>query len=139
MDRARLYRTRLTNQVAVGDGGWGAWPPNPHHPSTAMRASVQRNGLGARLRGALPPMPVRWVGCIATQPKQSDAKAKQCLGVALLCNAEGGGGRALLRNATSGPYPREACPREAYGMQGLCIVLITGLRNQPFVVHEYFS
>ena len=127
----------------MGDGG--LCPPTPITQAQQCVHPSSGTGLGQGLGGLCPPCPciplgcTRWVGCIATQPKQSDAKAKQCLGVALLCNAEGGGGRALLRNATSGPYPREACPREAYGMQGLCIVLITGLRNQPFVVHEYFS
>ena len=32
------------------------------------------------------------------------------LGVALLCNAEGGGGRALPCNATSGPCPSDGRP-----------------------------
>jgi hypothetical protein len=51
------------------------------------------------------------------------------LGVALQSNAEGGGGRALLRNATSGPCPslHPMHPLHPYGMHGMQGMHGTGL------------
>jgi hypothetical protein len=57
-------------------------------PRSVKRRTVQRNGLG--------PWPVQRNG----------------LGVALQSNAEGGGGRALRSNATSGP-----CPSDGTGLE----------------------
>jgi hypothetical protein len=98
----------VLHRFAWGMGVGGLCPPspNPHRTGKAPQAK-------------------RCTGCDATQAEQSDAKAKGCksnalglhcfamrasvqrngLGVALQGNAEGGGGRALRSNATSGPCP----------------------------------
>jgi hypothetical protein len=98
---------------AVGVGGWGAKPPNPHPPSKAIRPSVQRNGLGATLREALFPMPLHPFGMHA-------------VGGLRCCIALLGGrcppphGQSPPSNPSGGKRCKSnATPPEAYGLQGL--------------------
>jgi hypothetical protein len=141
---------------------------------------VLRNGLGVALHGGLRPCIAKrcnkqcrrgWGPCIAKQcnlrplpvlASRRDAwKAlglgpvqRNGLGVALLCNGEGGGGRALPCNATSGPCPslhpvgltgagavhckamHGPCPREACPLVGLAArasLAMQGWPANPFI------